>query len=63
MTLRDWLCQRDMSQSAFADRVGCTPNTVRRWVSGGKPRPPTVRRIRRMTHGEVRPADWVRPPL
>jgi transcriptional regulator with XRE-family HTH domain len=58
MKLRDWLREHRMTQTEFADQIGCNTNTVHKWVLGKHtPHPPTVRRIRRVTRGEVRPAD------
>jgi DNA-binding transcriptional regulator YdaS (Cro superfamily) len=61
MKLRDWLRERHITEAQFAVRIGCNPNTVQKWVVGRHtPHPPIVRRILRVTRGEVRPADLLR---
>jgi DNA-binding transcriptional regulator YiaG len=59
MTLRDWCREQRLSIPAFARLIKKSPNTVRGWVYYGRvPRPPMMRKIKRVTNGAVAPADW-----
>jgi transcriptional regulator with XRE-family HTH domain len=53
-TLATWLAQREMSQAEFAKRIGATPASVSRWISGKSlPRRGALRAIDAETDGAV----------
>lgn len=59
MKLSEWLQSENISQRAFAARVGASPAAVTRWVSGArKPRFDQATRIAAVTSGAVTAADF-----
>lgn len=59
MTLKDWLADRDVSVSQFAERIGRTSESVRRYVAGERiPDKETMPLIATETEGAVTANDF-----
>ncbi len=59
MTLTEYLSTNNLTQAAFAERVGVSAEAVNQWVKGKRfPRPESIMDIERETAGQVRVADW-----
>jgi DNA-binding transcriptional regulator YdaS (Cro superfamily) len=59
MTLTEYLSTNNLTQSAFAERIGVSSEAVNQWVKGKRfPRPESIMDIERETGGKVRVADW-----
>ena len=59
MKLGEWLEKRNITQQAFADRIGKSQAAVSRYISGKiMPSRETVKRIREETKGKVGLDDW-----
>jgi predicted transcriptional regulator len=62
MKLADFLSQRAMSQTEFANSVGVTTASISRYISGDRlPSAAVMRKIREVTEGKVTPDDLVEP--
>ena len=64
MILRDWLTAEKKDIEAFAEDVGASIHTVKKWLKydlkdGRIPRPKMQAKIREVTSGAVMPNDWV----
>jgi len=60
MTLYEWLRKHETSQAAFARRVGVSPASIARYLSGVRyPRPAIMCAIERATGGAVQPRDLI----
>lgn len=58
MDLATWLTQNEMTDAAFADRVGCNQKTINRARRGlTMPEVALIERIEEVTAGEVTVAD------
>lgn len=61
MKIKDYLSRNNMSQSEFAEIIGCSPAAVSRWVSEGKHHQKPSRKmfetIARKTRNKVRYSD------
>ena len=59
MTLSEYLTKNELSNRAFAERIGVTAEAVRLYVAGERhPRPGVMRLIMEHTDGAVGPADF-----
>lgn len=58
MKLKDWLDERHMAQTAFADLVGVDKGTVSRWLNGTMPQREHRTKIREVTGGQVTSDDF-----
>ena len=59
MKLQRWLTSNDVSPSAFAARIGVTPRSVYRYLSGDtRPVPSIMVRIHAATNGKVTASDF-----
>lgn len=59
MTLSDYLSRMEMTETAFAAKLGVAQVTVNRYVRGARfPDRDTILKIERATDGRVAPADW-----
>ena len=57
--LETYLTKQDLSYTAFADLIGCRPQTVGRYVSGNRiPTKSHMKNIYVVTHGKVSPNDF-----
>ncbi len=60
MKLADYLAQKKIRRSAFAEMVGVSPTIVTHWCSGQAwPSADTAERIYRATRGAVTPNDFL----
>lgn len=63
MQITDWLTKNDISDSAFAARIGVSRQALWRYKSGERiPRPIILQRIQGETGGQVNPADFFSTP-
>lgn len=59
MTLREYLAAIGQSSSRFAERIDVSPEAVRRYIKGERrPQADILARIRNVTDGAVRAADF-----
>jgi transcriptional regulator with XRE-family HTH domain len=64
MHLTQYLADRKMSVSAFAEAVGVTPQAVHRYLNDERlPQREVMLRIIEVTGGEVRPNDFFGPAV
>ena len=62
MTLRQWLEATDRNGSYIARELGVSRMTAHGWITGRfLPSLPKLAELERLTEGEVRAADFVRP--
>jgi transcriptional regulator with XRE-family HTH domain len=58
MKLRDWLRKNKISQNGLADDLGVTQSCLSKICNGRIPSVDMMRRIARITNGEVMPNDF-----
>ncbi len=58
MNLADYLVKHGITQSVFAERIGCTQGRVSQLMSGGLPSMSLAARIHDVTGGQVSFRDW-----
>jgi transcriptional regulator with XRE-family HTH domain len=59
MQITDWLTKNEISDAAFAARIGVSRQALWRYKSGERiPRPNILKRIQGETGGQVEPADF-----
>ena len=63
MKLSDYLSYHDLTDQAFADRVGVDRSTVTRWRNGRMPEPQQMGLIAERTNGDVTPNDFILPAV
>lgn len=62
MTLGEYLSEHQISDRAFADKIGVTRQALHRYRRHERqPRPDVLRRIREATDGAVTPNDFLEP--
>lgn len=60
MILSDYLNQHDVSDRAFAERIGVSRQALHRYRTGKRtPKPPVMKRIREATGGAVTADDFI----
>lgn len=60
MILSDYLNQHDVSDRAFAERIGVSRQALHRYRTGQRtPKPPVMKRIREATGGAVAADDFI----
>lgn len=63
MKLGDYLQARSLSQTDFARLIGCSPSSVSKWLSGGKPpKNAMIMKIAAATDWQVSPDVWFDRP-
>jgi DNA-binding transcriptional regulator YiaG len=61
MTLDKYLKTSKISSRAFAENVGVSIHAVSKWRQKVRiPRPSYIEKIKALTAGKVKPADWYR---
>jgi len=59
MKLADWLTENELSQTAFAQKIGSSQSQVARFAAGTRmPRKQTMRKIKLVTGGAVTANDF-----
>ncbi len=59
MTLKDYLDHQGLTAAYIARRVGVSISAARKWIQGTRiPRLPAIKKIHRITQGEVSVNDW-----
>lgn len=59
MKLKDYLVKNKLTARYIATRTGVTVSAARKWCQGTRiPRLPTIKKIHRITQGEVSVNDW-----
>ena len=58
MRLRDWLTKNGKSQNGFAAELGVTQSCLSKICNGRTPSVDMMKRIARLTRGEVMPNDF-----
>jgi DNA-binding transcriptional regulator YdaS (Cro superfamily) len=59
VTLKEYLKQAEIDRHVFAERIGVSPETVRRYIAGDRiPDKQRMSRIALATHGQVTANDF-----
>lgn len=58
MRLTDYLATHEITQQAFAERVGCTQGRISQLIAGALPSFELARTIAAVSDGEVSMQDW-----
>lgn len=58
MTLRQYLNEQQLSERAFAEKIGVKQATVNRYCAGRVPQPEVMRKITEITSGQVTANDF-----
>lgn len=61
MTLREWMDKLDITIDEAARSFDVSIFAVKKWLNGQRiPRPTAQRKIKKITRGDVTPADWIK---
>lgn len=64
MKLTQYLTDNGISETAFAERIGCGQATINRYINGKRfPEREMILKIEEATDGAVSPADWYAPAV